>query len=476
MAEDLHFLTLAEASRRLQAGTLSPVALVEAMLARIAAVDGALHGYITVVADAARAAARTAEAELKAGRSRGPLHGIPYALKDNYDTKGIRTTASSRLRLDNVPDSDATLHARLQDAGAILLGKLSTWEFGTGLGERQNDLPFPEPRNPWDITRFAGGSSTGAGVAVAAGMTLAALGSDTGGSVRLPASACGTVGVKPTYGLLSVAGILPNTYSLDYPGPLTWTIEDAALILRALAGHDPRDPTTVDRPVPDYAAALKGGINGLRLGVIRRFHARDIEAAPEVVAAFDAAVAVYRKLGAEIVELDLPCSAQDYRLCVRLVGQPESLSIHEQDFRERHAEMGKGLREKMMGSLFIRASDYIRATRWRRELAAATDAVVATCDAVICAATMLPTPRYDDEAATIAYMSASATSAFNVSGHPSLTQCMGFDANGLPLSVQVVSRYFDEATMLRVAGAYEAATPWRDRRPAVRAAQETVST
>ena len=474
MAEALHFLTLAEASRRLQAGSLSPVALVEALLARIAAVDGAIHGYITVVAPAALAAARTAEAELKAGRSRGPLHGIPYALKDNYDTKGIRTTASSRLRLDHVPDSDATLHARLQDAGAILLGKLSTWEFGTGLGERQNDLPFPEPRNAWDVTRFPGGSSSGAGTSVAAGMTPAALGSDTGGSVRLPAAACGTVGVKPTYGLLSVAGILPNSYSLDYPGPLTWTVEDSAMLLRVLAGHDPRDPTTVDRPVPDYRAALTSSIAGLKLGVIRRFHTRDIQADPQIVAAFDAAVAVYEKLGAEIVELDVPYAAADYRLCVRLVGQPESLSIHEQDFRERHAEMGRGLREKMMGSLFIRASDYIRATRWRRELAAGTDAAIKTCDAVICAATMLPVPRYDDEPATQAYMAASTTSVFNVSGHPALTQCMGFDANGMPMSLQVVGKYFDEATMLRVAAAYESATPWRDRRPAV-LTRETVS-
>lgn len=465
MADPLHFLSLADASRRIQAGNLSPVALVEAVLDRIAAVDGVLHGYITVVADRARAAARAAEAELKAGRPRGPLHGIPYALKDNYDTKGIRTTASSRLLLDNVPDTDATLHARLQDAGAILLGKLSTWEFGTGLGERQNDLPFPEPRNPWDVTRFPAGSSSGTGVAIAAGMALAALGSDTGGSVRLPAAACGTVGVKPTYGLLSVAGILPNSYSLDYPGPLTWTVEDAALILRVLAGHDPRDPTTVDRPVPDYAAALAGGITGLKLGVIRRFHVRDTASDPQVVAAFDAAVAVFRKLGAEIVELDVPYSAADYRLCVRLVGQPESLSIHEEDFRARHAEMGRGLREKMMGSLFIRASDYIRATRWRRELAAGTDAVIKTCDAVICAATMLPVPRYDDEDATKAYMAASTTSVFNVSGHPALTQCMGFDANGLPMSLQVVGKYFDEAIMLKVAAAYEAATPWRDRRP-----------
>jgi aspartyl-tRNA(Asn)/glutamyl-tRNA(Gln) amidotransferase subunit A len=475
LTEDLHFLTIAEAARRIAAGALSPLALVEAMLARIAAVDDVLHAYITVTATAALEAARAAEAEIAAGRRRGPLHGIPYALKDNYDTKGIRTTASSRLMLDNVPARDATLHARLQDAGAILLGKLSTWEYGTGLGERQDDLPFPEPRNPWAIEHFPGGSSTGAGVAVAAGLTMAALGSDTGGSVRLPAAACGTVGVKPTYGRLSVAGILPNTYSLDYPGPLTWTVEDSAMILQAIAGPDPRDPTTVAHPVPDFSADLARGVKGLRLGVIRRFHERDIAAAPEIVEAFEAALAVFRDLGAELVDVELPFSAQDYRLCVRLVGQPESLSIHEDDLRTRHHEMGKALREKLMGSLFVRASDYIRATRWRREMAAATDAAIAPCDAVICAATMLANPRFDDEPVTKDYMAASATSVFNVSGHPALAQCMGFDARGLPLSLQVAGRYFDEATVLRVAAAYEAATPWRRRRPLLHAKEAALT-
>jgi aspartyl-tRNA(Asn)/glutamyl-tRNA(Gln) amidotransferase subunit A len=475
VTQHLDYPTIADAARKIAAGTLSPVALAETCLARIAAFDDRLHGYITVTARTALDAARIAEAEIKAGRCRGPLHGIPYALKDNYDTKGIPTTASSRLMLDNVPTRDATLHARLQAAGALLLGKLSTWEFGTGLGERQDDLPFPEPRNPWDITRFAGGSSTGAGVAVAAGMTLAALGSDTGGSVRMPAAACGTVGLKPTYGRLSVAGILPNTYSLDYPGPLTWTVADAAMILQATAGHDPRDPTTVDHPVPDYSAKLGRGVKGLKLGVIRRFHQTDIAAAPAIAEAFEAGLAVLRGLGAELVECDVPYSLQDYRLCVRLIGQPESLSIHEDDLRERHREMGKALREKLMGCLNVRASDYVRATRWRREMAAATDAAIAGCDAVICAATLLPTPRFDDEPATIAYMGASTTSVFNVSGHPALVQCMGFDGDGLPLSWQVVGRYFDEATVLRVAAAYEAATPWRGRRPAL-AAKEVART
>ena len=241
MTTELHFLTIGDAARLIVARRLSPVDLVEVFLERIVAVDSELHSYITVVTDHARDAARAAEREITAGRYRGPLHGIPYGLKDNFNTRGIRTTAASRLMLDFVPDEDATLHARLQSVGAILLGKLNTWEAGTGTGEIQSDLPFPLACNPWDHNRFPGGSSTGPGVAVAAGMAMAALGSDTGGSVRIPAAACGLVGLKPTYGRLSRAGILPNSFSLDHPGTLTWTVEDAAILLQALAGYDPRE-------------------------------------------------------------------------------------------------------------------------------------------------------------------------------------------------------------------------------------------
>ena len=319
----LYHLTISEAGRLIAAHKLSPVELVDALLARINSVDEDLHSYITVVAEEARVTARVAEKEIMAGRHRGPLHGIPYGLKDNFNTKGIRTTAASRLMLDFVPDEDATLHARLRSAGAILLGKLNTWEFGTGTGVVQADLPFPLARNPWDNTRFSGGSSTGPGVAVAAGTAIAALGSDTGGSVRIPAAACGLVGFKPTYGRLSRAGILPNSFSLDHPGTLTWTTADAAILMQPLAGYDVADPSTVDRPVPNFALDLGLGIKGLRVGVIRRFHQKDVVATPEIIAAIDAALSILVDLGAELVELDLPIALKDYRLCTRIIGSVE---------------------------------------------------------------------------------------------------------------------------------------------------------
>jgi aspartyl-tRNA(Asn)/glutamyl-tRNA(Gln) amidotransferase subunit A len=264
---DLLGLTLSEASEAVRGRAVLPSALVEAYLERIAAVDGEIASYILVMAEEARAAARLADDEIAGGMWRGPLHGLPFAVKDNYNTRGIRTCANSRLRLDIIPDHDATIIVKLREAGAILLGKLNTWEYGTGMGAVYDDLPYPRARNPWNTGRSTGGSSTGAGAAVAARTAMFAMGSDTGGSVRLPAAACGLLGLKPTYGLVSRYGMLPNCWAFDTVGPLCWNVWDCAAILQVIAGPDPLDPVSAGAP-SDYLGRLTDGVAGLTIGFI----------------------------------------------------------------------------------------------------------------------------------------------------------------------------------------------------------------
>jgi aspartyl-tRNA(Asn)/glutamyl-tRNA(Gln) amidotransferase subunit A len=460
---ELTYLTVSQAAQLIANKQLSPVELVRAHLERIGRVNGKINGYITVLDERALAKAREAETDIMAGRYRGPLHGIPYGVKDNYYTKGIRTTAASRLLWTWIPDTDATVHARLEAAGGILLGKHNTWEYGTGTGRVQEDLPFPVARNPWNTAHFTGGSSSGTGASVAAGLCMIGMGSDTGGSVRIPSAANGLFGLKATYGRVSRAGILPNAFSLDAAGPLTRTVRDNALAMQVIAGADPADPTTSDRPVPSYTVDLDKGLKGLRLGFIRRFHERDVKPDADVVKALEAAVATCRSLGAEVVDIDIPYSVQQFRLVVSTIGQPESLAIHEADFRDRHAEMGAALREKFMGSLAISGLDYVKATRWRREMTEAVQTAIAGVDAVLCAAAFYQVPTLDDQEAMIAFTMGSAMCCFNVTGHPSASICTGFGPKGLPMSMQIVGKHFDEATVLRVAAAYEAATEWHRR-------------
>jgi aspartyl-tRNA(Asn)/glutamyl-tRNA(Gln) amidotransferase subunit A len=467
IATDPARLGLAEAAALIARRALSPVELVRAVLDRIARRDAALHAHITVLAEPAMAAARIAEAEIMASGPRGPLHGIPYGLKDNYETAGLRTTAASRARWDHVPASDATLHARLQAAGAILIGKHNTWEYGTGLGDLQDDLPVPAPRNAWNPDFYTAGSSNGTGVAVAAGFCALGLGSDTGGSVRLPAAVHGLHGLKPTYGRLSRVGILPNAYTLDVAGPLTRRARDAALAMNVLAGHDPLDPTSLTAPVPDHAAGIEDGVAGLTIGVLRRFHERDFPADPDVVAAFEAAVAVFRGLGARLVEIDLPDSVQSYRDCMRPISAAEALSIHAADVREKFPLMGRALQDKFLGAAAVTGAEYVTAQRWRRQMAMATDAAIRPCDAVLMPCVMTRVPRWSEgEARFREFMMASATCVLNVSGHPAASICAGFDAAGLPLSLQLVAPYLGEQMLLRVAHAFEEATGFWRRLPA----------
>ena len=309
---------------------MSPVELTDALLARIEALDPQLNAFLLPTPEKAREQARAAEREIMAGSYRGPLHGIPFGLKDIYATAGIRTTSHSKICENLVPTEDATTVAKLYQAGGVLLGKLATHEFAHG--GPSFDLPWPPARNPWNRDHFTGGSSSGAGAAVAAGFVPGALGSDTGGSIRGPAALCGIVGLKPTYGLVSRAGVYANSFTFDHAGPMTWTVEDCAIMLQAIAGHDPKDPASADRPIPDYRAALTGDIRGLRIGIVRHLYEDDCAVAPEVRAALDEAYAVFRSLGATLDDVRIRPAADYYAVKIT-IAESEQYAIHEEELR-----------------------------------------------------------------------------------------------------------------------------------------------
>jgi aspartyl-tRNA(Asn)/glutamyl-tRNA(Gln) amidotransferase subunit A len=459
-------LTVAEAAPLIASGNLSPVDLVEAFLARIDEVDGRIHSFIHVDAAGAREAARRAAEELRAGRWRGPLHGIPFGVKDNYDAAGLPATANNRTRLDRVAEKDATAVARLKAAGAILLGKLNTWEYGTGNGGEYFDTPFPTARNPWNVARFAGGSSTGAGAAVAAGTAMFALGSDTTGSVRFPAAACGVVGLKPTPGRISRKGILPNCYTLDVAGTFTWTAADAALVLKAVAGEDPDDTTSEAVPVPDYVRHLGKSVAGMRVAVVDAVGSGLPEPDAALREAFAAALTVLNKLGCILVRTELPVAVAECYAVGRCIGPPESAAIHEAEYRDVPSQLGFALRDKLHSGSMVRAADYIAAQRRRRQIAEIMDRFLGDYDALVTFGAHHVAPRLGIEPEMSNFTAQSSMTPFNLSAHPALVQCTGFAASGLPLPLhwQIVGNRFDEATMLRLAAAYEAATDWRGAR------------
>ena len=457
------FLSVAEAASLIAAKRISPVELTRAYLARIERLNGTLHAYVRVLHDEALAAARAAEAEILAGRYRGPLHGIPIGLKDIYDTAGIPTEGGSKSCLGRIPAKDATTTRLLKEAGAVLLGKLTTWEFA--IGGTAFDAPFPPARNPWNIDHDPAGSSSGSGAAVAAGLCAMAMGSDTGGSIRWPAAWCGLAGLKPTYGRVSRAGIMPLSFSLDHAGPLTWTVEDAAIVLQAIAGHDASDPASARCPVADYRAALAGGnLRGLRLGVARAMFERDCVGSEEMLSAFDESVGVLRELGASIAEIELPPLAL-YNATAYLIARSEGFAIHEKALRERPQDYGALARDRLTIGAYVRASDMVQAMRRRQMLVEATTAAMGGVDAILLPTAPDPAPRLGDLAPYFGNQRPTYMRPFNLTGQPALSVCNGFDNAGLPLSLQIVGRCFDEAMVLRIGHAYERTTPWRGRRP-----------
>jgi aspartyl-tRNA(Asn)/glutamyl-tRNA(Gln) amidotransferase subunit A len=352
--------------------------------------------------------------------------------------------------------------ARLLAAGGILLGKMATHEFA--LGGPSFDLPWPPARNPWNRERFPGGSSSGSGVAVAAGFLPMALGTDTGGSVRNPATACGIVGMKATYGRVSRQGVAPLSYSLDHVGPMTRTVGDNALMLNALAGYDPADPASADVPVADYTAQLDQGVKGLRLGIIRHFHDTDMIADPVVAEAIEDALAILQELGAEVVEIEVE-PLGTYATCNRVILLSEAYAIHRHWLAERPDEYSASFLERVLPGAFLTADDYVDALRLRRQLTAGFNRSIRELDGVIVASSMDPPFVIDDAAEIALKYSRQARAPFNLTGNPALSLPIGFDGDGLPLAMQIVAGNFQEATIYRIAAAYEAATGWHNRRP-----------
>ena len=462
-----HWLSVAEAAEAFATRRLSPVELLDHLLARIAALDPKLHAFIRLDADAAREEARAAGRELAAGRPRGKLHGIPIGVKDIIDVAGLPTTCHSRILLDNVAHQDAAVIARLRQAGAIILGKTATHEFA--IGGPSFDLPFPPARNPWNPDHHPGGSSSGSGAGVAGGLFPAALGSDTGGSVRNPASCCGIVGLKPTYGLVSRRGVFPLSYTLDHVGPLTRTVADAALLLDALAGHDPADPGSVPSPAGHFGAELERGVRDLRIGFVRHFHETDQPAHPEMTAALEEAAFVLQAEGAEVRTITLP-SLTEFAGVNRVILTSEAWSIHAPWLRARPGDYGQLSRRRLMPGAFIPAGDYVGAQRRRGQMIAAVEDAFRDVDVLLCASSMDPASRLDQPEETARTYPRQARTPFNVTGHPALAMMSGLSREGLPLSLQFVGRYFHEATVLRAARAFERATDWHTRRPPIGAA------
>ena len=464
MNEPLAFLPLAEAARRMRAGELSPVALTEAYLERIAAIDGQLHSYITVTAELAREQARIAEDQMRRGEWRGPLHGIPFGLKDMFETRGVRTTAHSKVLAGYVPARDAHVVRRLYEAGAVLLGKQASHEFAHG--GPSFDLPWPPARNPWNTAYYTGSSSTGSGAAVAAGLAAFALGTDTGGSVRTPAWLCGVVGFKPTFGVVGRSGVIPFSASCDHVGPLTRTVEDTALVLQAIAGHDPTDPGSAIRPVPDYTHDLRAGIAGLRIGVLRHHWEEDIRANGELCQAVDAALDVLRELGAAIEDVRVR-SLHDY-YAVRVMLTESELFARHQHHLQRHAgDYGHHFLGRTLAASLFTSADYLAAQRERRRIIGEMQPVYGRYDALVSAGSG-PAAHLDSHRSIGAkqkWSTPSMGTMASVTGAPALALPCGFSSKHLPLGFQITGRPYDDATVLRIGHAYEQATRWHERHP-----------
>jgi len=465
---DIANLSIARAARALRDREFSPLELTDAYLRRIEQLNPTINAYVTVTAERAREDAHRATEEFTAGKIRGPLHGIPIAHKDLYETAGIRTTGGAKIHANHVPQTDCTVARKLREAGTILLGKLNTHEYAYGV--TTNNPHYGATRNPWDLGRVPAGSSGGSGAAIAAGLATATTGSDTGGSIRMPASVCGVVGLKPTYGRVSKAGVLPLSYRYDHTGPLTRTVEDAALMLNVIAGYDPADPASVRVPVDDVTAFLGAGVRGLRIGVPRGYFFDHLE--NDIAAAMDLAIEVLVQLGADVRDVDVPGVADGLGGTFGFV-LAEAQNIHAGSLRDRPEDFGSDVRE-MLSSYWPTTTELMAGQRAVDALTAAMRTTLETVDVLVTPTTPITAPLIGQESLRYGRMEESVlgamircTAPFNATHLPALSLPCGFNRDGLPIGLQIAGRPFDEATVLRVGHAYEQATDWHLRSPAL---------
>ena len=460
MSADLHWLSVAEAAQLIAARKLSPVEFTEASLRRIEQLEGRLNAFITVDGDAAMTAASEAADEIAKGGAHGPLHGIPIALKDIFGVAGVRMTAGSKILSENVASEDAEATARLKAAGAVVLGKLNLHEFA--FGATGVNPHYGAARNPWDLERITGGSSSGSGASVAAGECAAALGTDTGGSIRIPASLCGIVGLKPTYGRVSKRGVLPLSWSLDHVGPMTRTVEDAAIVLQAIAGRDADDASTVGEPVPDYMQMLRQGVQGLRIGIPKEFFFENLH--PEVESAVRSAIGLLGEVGADLTEVDVPLISE-IPGGVTAIMLPEALAYHQKWMSERPDDYGDDVRYRLeLGATFL-AVHYVQAQRFREMAVAAwREEVFPKVDLIVTPTTPITARPIEEGDLQVTFNLIRFTNPLNFLGVPAISIPCGFTGEGLPVGLQLVGRWWDEASVLRAAYAYEQATDWHERR------------
>ena len=466
-ASELCYLSLRGLATLIQRKEVSPVEATQVVLDRVEKFDRNLNSYITVLQDKAVAQAKAAEQEIQDGYHRGPLHGIPIAVKDLYYTMGVRTTAGSKILSDFVPTYDATAIARLREAGAILVGKLNMHEFARGATNTSSLIGVCH--NPWDTLRVPGGSSGGSGTAVAAGLCFGSLGSDTGGSIRIPAAFCGIVGLKPTYGRVSRHGVFPLSWSLDHVGPMTRTVMDAALVLQAIAGHDTQDPTTRTAVVPDYSAALADNIQGVRLGIPREFYFEQLDA--NVGEAVSAAIQTLERAGARIEEVSLPLSK--YAAAAgRIISWAESAEIHGKFLKNRAVDYSPDVRTGLLVGQLVLGKHYMKAQRVRSLIRQEMAAALRRVDALVTPTAPVPAPRIGQTTVTVGHEEidimwalSRLTRPANLTGFPALSVPCGFTQDGLPIGLQLIGRPFAEAAILQIAYTYEQNTSWHQRRP-----------